>query len=197
MFKCIYIRTILIIIVIFPVVLMGDSEDSVPVVNWHRLDTAWQAYLYYPSCDNALNVYKLLPSSGHIDYTYSQIEKDVMDSILENITLLERQIYASDTNAIKVAFRLLSISDGAFTEVLCMILGNLIRINPQLFLKELADNPDWMVILGSLVGNFGDEYIDKMRARELEVSDRIKALQSVQDEELLMLREECIKALKK
>lgn len=197
MLKCIYIKIILIVLVIFPIILLGDSEDSVPIVDWYKLDTIWQAYLDYPSSDNALKVYRLLPSSGHIDYTYSQIETDVIDSILENIILLERQIYACDTNAIKVAFRLLSISDGAFTEVLCMILGNLIRINPQLFLKELADNPDWMVILGSLVGNFGDEYIDKMRARELEVSDRIKALQSVQDEELLMLREECIKALKK
>jgi hypothetical protein len=167
-------------------------------VDWVKLGAAWENYMDYPSSENADKVYNLLPAQGHFNYTHEHQEEDeTSELIYSNLKMLERQIYSSDRHAVKLGFRLFTIADGGFAEYLDDILGSLIRINPRLFLEELKENRDIIMGLDGLLGNFGDPYVDRMKAHDLEASLRVKALRSVKDKSLKSLRDECIRTLEK
>ncbi len=186
---------LIIFINIFAFSSLFASEESAKSISWNKLHRAWVAYIEYPSTDNAKYVYELLPLRS-IKYTGSTNEKKIIELIYGELGILERQIYASDPNAVAVAFKLFSISDGGFSSALCMILGSLIRINPKLFLQELKRHRSIIIRLDALVGNFGTEYVDKMKAHDLESKLRIEALKNVLDPNLTNTKNECIAALK-
>ena len=94
-----------------------------------------------------------------------------------------------------MAFKMMNIADGGFAEDLDIMLGQLIRVDPRLFLGELKRSG--RTVTGGLVGNFGGEYVDKMKAQQLEITMRIAALQSVRDPELRAIRDRCVKELKR
>ena len=62
----------------------------------------------------------------------------VINSIFDHLGVLEGEIYSGNPNAIKLGFRLYTISYGTFEVALNKIIGNLIAFNPRLFLEELA-----------------------------------------------------------
>ena len=156
---------------------------------------AWKEYISYPSSENAIRVYELLPDTGHvtqyIDFTKEY--EDITWEVYESLDMLERQVYTSDRKAVQLAFRLLTtFGDAAFSEELDIILGTLIRINPKLFLEELYTHRNLVSRLDALVGNFGPEYYGPDKAVRLETSLRIKALKQVTDPKLVEVRDECI-----
>lgn len=163
--------------------------------DWDKLLRAWEAYLNYPSSDNADKVTALLPDTGHISYIGGKGDESEIDSVWNNLGTLEYQMYASDRSAVRLAFRLYSIADGAFAEELDIILGRLIRINARLFLEELKNNYRLALGLDGLVGNFG--YEQHYGDDNLETTLRIEALKRVTNPKLKSIRDECIKALAK
>ena len=91
-----------------------------------------------------------------------------------------------------MAFRLYTISDGAFTEELDIILGVLINIDPKLFLLELKTHLH-LVYLSGLTCNFN--YEENVAKSVIEADKRIKSLKSINDNELIETRDKCIKEL--
>ena len=156
---------------------------------------AWKEYISYPSSENAIRVYTLLPDTGHV-FNYIDIDEELEDTlwdVYESLSMLERQVYSSDREAVRLAFRLLTTwADGACGEELDIILGTLIRINPKLFLEELYTHRNLVSRLDALVGNFGPEYCGRDKAERLEASLRIKALKQVTDPKLVEVHDECI-----
>ncbi len=150
-------------------------------VNWDEVYNKWNTYLNYPSSEDALDVYEVLPTK-HVEYNHSSEEKRTLNYIFNELDMLEKQVYSGDRNAVKLAFKLHVIADGAFSQWLDIILGNLIRIYPELFLEELVKYEE-IIRLDSLVGNFGPIYVDKMKAHELESRLRIESLKTVKREE--------------
>ncbi|MGC2422957.1 MAG: hypothetical protein WA666_01225 [Nitrospirota bacterium] len=185
-------KKIILLIICFS--LLSTSAFADKANNWIMLRGAWTNYVNYPSSDNAKNVSRLLPAKPH-----SRVDKETLDYIYDrdgNYRILERQIISSDPAAVELAFRLYTIADGAFAEELDIFLGELVRINPKLFLKKLKEHRN---IVGGgfdgLLGNFGYVYVDKLKAHALETSLRIEALRSVNDKSLLSVRDECIQEL--
>src|SRR5262245_63430521 len=88
--------------------------------------TPWEMYMESPTPAHAAQVaartYRTDPSENARE----------MD-----LGLLGVQVQAGDREAIRLAFRLLPRSDGSEAELLCVILGRLIRSQPELFLVEL------------------------------------------------------------
>jgi hypothetical protein len=152
--------------------------------------TPWENYLELPTPDNAARV-------QHAVYT-NPTSRD--NRLFEDLLLLEIQVISADREAVRLAFRLFAESDGHYSETLCIMLGRLIRIDPALFLQELEDHrkqiPHIDDLLGGLLGNHGDAYVDRFRAREYETERRIKALMTVTDPRLKKLRDKCVAELK-
>jgi hypothetical protein len=91
----------------------------------------------------------------------------------------------------------MKIADGTFAESLEIALGQLIRIDPTLFLRELKEAKDQIIGLGGLTGNYGDVFVDKIEAHRLETARRIDSLEGITDPALKEIRNECILELKK
>lgn len=174
----------------------ATDNRSWPSVDWLKLKETWLAYLNYPSSENADKVSRQLPSQGHVKYTGATDEHDAVNFVYDNLGMLSRQIYSGDRSAVRLGFRLFSVSDAAFSEELDIILGSLIRINPRLFLEVLNENQWALKNNQGLLVNFGGDYVDRPNADELEISLRIAALRSVDDPSLAPLRDECLQLLK-
>lgn len=195
--KKIFVVYLFISLGLYVIICLLNAEEQKDIkIDWERLKEASTAYFDYPSSENAYKFYLSLPEE---DIVIKRSEGgSVKDFIVDNFGMLITQIYASDRNAVKVAFRLYNISDGYFTTMIDMTLGDLIRINARLLLEELVKHKKIKYIesCGPSVDIMGEEYVDRFKAQELEIRLRIKALESVQDKELREIRDECIRILK-
>lgn len=61
---------------------------------------------------------------------------------------------------------LYKLSDGAISEDISITLGKLITKNPCLFLLITKENPHLLIAPGGLVGNLGEEYVDRFKAQK-------------------------------
>jgi len=165
-------------------------------VDWDGVHKSFEAYTQYPSTKNAIKVISLLPERDHVTYTGEKNESEATQFVYQNLGMLERQVISRDPNAIKLAFRLKAIADGAFAEDLDVLLGQLIRIDPALFLRQLKNAKVQNGRLDALVGNYGDIYADKVEAQRLETKERIRALETVSDSALKEIQDKCLVELK-
>ncbi len=172
-----------------------SAQSGSPAIDWKGLDEAWNAYFNAPSEEGAGKMLGLLPEKEKV--------LDIKDgfasinAISEHLGVLEGEIYSGNPNAIKLGFRLYTISYGAFEVGLIKILGSLIAFNPRMFLLELGANRELFPNLEQILGSYLRDTQNDEIARELERKLRIKALESVEEKPLKSLRNECIKVLKK
>jgi hypothetical protein len=172
---------------------VNATQPEAPV-DWAELHRAFTVYCHYPSDKNAIEVMRSVPN-GSVEYSGAEQEHDTIDFIYDNLGMLKRQVLSRDPNAVRLAFRLKTIADGAFAEDLDILLGRLIRIDPTLFVRQLKEYGK-VNRLDGLVGNLGDAYVDRFDAQRLEIKKRIRALESVSDPALKELADQCIKELK-
>ena len=149
--------------------------------------TPWERYLSQPTPENAKRVTRIAYSGDQLDPGQTEID----------LQLLAVQVVSSDTQAVRLAFRLRSQADGHLGETIDIVLGRLIRVNPNLFLTALRDQAHPIVRLDSLVGNFGPEYIDNDTAQRYEAERRRAALLTVANHNLVTTRDECLAELKR
>jgi hypothetical protein len=176
-------------------VLVGKPQVAQVTMDWQGLEAAWNAYYLNPSEDGAEKMLQLLPGTVKIiDIKDGFL---VVNAINDHLGVLEGEMYAGNPNAIKLGFRLLTISYGASEVALNRILGNLIDFNPRLFLEELAAHRSLFPALDPVVASFVRDTANDPAAQDLEKKLRIKSLESVEDKTLKALRNECVKILKK
>lgn len=178
--------------------LAGSAENRPPTVplDWQAVKQAFRAYVEYPTSEHAVHVVALLPPK-HVAYSGSPEEQETLAFVQEpwQWGMLERQVISRDREAVTLAFRLFTLSDGDFTEMLDILLGSLIRIDPELFLEELFDARSYVSRLDGLLGNEGDVYVDRLSAQCLENRYRVYALSQISTVSLQALRDECIGVL--
>jgi len=165
------------------------------IVDWDSLEKAWINFERFPSEKMLEHVYNILPDKQFVNQTrgYVKISGKVMNLIWkDNLYLLKKEIYSSNRNAVKVALRLLILSDGVYTQSLTSILGNLIRINPQLLIEELDSHKQIISdkILSSILMNFGPYYVDILERYILEIRRRMDSIKKVNGNNKLV--EKCL-----
>jgi len=168
----------------------GYAQTGSPAVDWKGLEETWSAYYTAPSEAGAEKMLNLLPGNQKI-----MDIKDgflVINSIFDHLGVLEGEIYSGNPNAIKLGFRMFSISYGTFELALNKVVGNLIAFNPKLFLEELAAHRDLFPSLDPILGSYLRDTPADPVAQELENKLRVKSLESVVDKPLKSLRNECI-----
>ena len=169
---------------------------SQETVNWDQVIMHWHNYVSMPSRWNAIILERALSSfqpstisdNSKRSYFVKQVEKDIF--------LLDRQIVSRDSLAIKIAFRLFAYTDASLSEHLDVALGQVIRIDPKLFLAQLYQNRARVPRMDALLLNLGSPYVDKADAQQLEKVLRIEAIESVHDSALVQIRSECLSAMK-
>lgn len=184
--KCSFLHTLFLLLTLYDV---SYATDSTTVED--KIVQAWQRYVKSSSSANAHTVYDLLSSVDHHKFN---IQTQLFE---ENLSILERRVITSNRNSVRLAFLLFTVSDGDFSEELDIMLGKLIRLNPNLFLQELKAHREIVARIDALVGNFGPEFVDKEEDQKKEAELRIAALKSVRKKELADVKDECVRALEK
>jgi hypothetical protein len=174
---------------------MLGAQSEPAAVDWQGIEAAWTAYFSGPSEEKAALMIELLPGDARVKDVKGGLL--VIDSIREHLGVLEGEMYSGNPNAIKLCFRLYTISHGNFETKLNSILGNLIAFYPWIFLEKLEAHRHLLNSLDQVLGSYLGEIADDKDAREREKKLRIQSLESVMDKSLKPLRNECIKILKK
>jgi hypothetical protein len=187
--------TILLFGLLLAMALVGQTQTAQVSMDWQGIEAAWKTYKENPIAANALKISNLLPNNVKITETRDGFL--IINTIFDQLAVLEEAIYSGEPNAIKLAFRLCTISYGTFETALNRIIGNLIRFKTGLFLEELVNQRTLFPTLDPLVGSFINDFPDDPAALELERKLRINALEAVEDKALKTLRNECIKILKR
>ncbi|MEI6613764.1 MAG: hypothetical protein WCL37_02590 [Chrysiogenales bacterium] len=175
--------------------LTGKAQTASPAVDWKGLEEAWNAYYIGPSESGAEKMLQLLP--GNVKIIDIKDGFLLINAIYDHLGILEGEVYSGNPNAIKLGFRLFTISYGTLEVALNKIIGNLIDFYPRIFLEELAAQRELFLSLDPVLASFLREIPNDPVARDLEKKLRIKSLETVEDKALKSLRNECIKILKK
>ena len=187
----------------------GSPQTNAEAIDWDKILNAAHIYFASPTSENAFEFYTVLPKTQVRGEARETEFSKVFYYIDGNLDVLERQVLKADRNAVKVAVRLFTISDGAFSEWLDSMLGDLIRVDPKMFLEEIREFPwrnnykdfkEWLLRRGNQLCNgrildVESKASDKTKRKELEL--RIIALDTVKDANLADLRDECIAIIRK
>lgn len=182
----------------------GFSEEKIPSIDWKNIRKNWDEFIEYPSSENLKKVFLLMPYMSRKKYNPTQRSimfggsGDAVERMVKDIWLLEKEAYSGNKWAVKVLHKLLTLGGRWDRHKLLTILGNLIRINPHLFLEEMSqqidniDGDDFKLILRYLDVVY---YTDKTKARYREIDLRIKALERVKTDSLKTIKEKCLEVL--
>jgi len=115
----------------------------------------------------------------------------------QEVIALQASAEKGNRLAIRKLFELYKRSDGAVSEDIDVALGHTIRRFPRLFLEELqrSGRADCDRCLPSLVGNTGEELVDRFHAQVKELTRRQKALTRVSEKSTENLRNKLVQIL--
>jgi hypothetical protein len=158
----------------------------------------WQIFVREPSEAN----YKICEDQikDSLSGRYKQFQSPTFSQLMESslgkvLALVESgNIYASH-----LCFQFFPLFDGYpdIQEHINVSRGRLIKVNPQLFVELLAKYQKVSEMtdadLGTILGNYGDEYVDEWEKKVQETKERIEALKRSKGYE--DIRSRCIHVL--
>jgi hypothetical protein len=176
-------------------IMMSAPLRAQETFNWARFHSLWNAYVDHPTPKRAEVLTRMLPA--HVESSNTKEEGSARDALARGLDVLQRRVIASDTSAVRLAYSLLSLSDGDTAESLFLILGDLIVHNPTLFLDELLAHKHLILsderdLLGSLLHNEESSY----NAIRKEAEARVNALERVARTDLQAIRDTCVQSLR-
>ena len=181
---------------------------------WNNTYKAAEAYFLHPSPENAEKLYRDLPDK-RLPYLDPAGERRLIYLVFDleygkNSYILEKRMAEGEPHAADVGFRLINISDGAAGEWLVHALGEILIEHPRLFLQKLLAHqgktePAVFELLDKILNPVAwwempeddkneEKYLalfNKNRER------RMRALESVEDEDLREIRDRCLWILEK
>jgi hypothetical protein len=177
---------------------LGGAQSSVSPPDWDKILKAGQTYFNDPTSANSLELYKALPETQVRSVRDGQEFRDVFYFFDAHLGALEHHVLLADRNAVRVAVRLWTIADGAFAEVLSEMLGDLIQVDPKMFIEEIRNFPwpkdygdfDEWLSQGNILCAAGIEVSEEIRRKKLE--SRIRALETVTDSRFAKVRDHYI-----
>jgi hypothetical protein len=140
-------------------------SDTSSGVDWKIIKADYANYIKKPSKQNAEILLAVLPreyiSFNNIDDNENQALGYL--SAWKSLKKIQDEIVMGDIYAMRIAFRLRAVADGAFAEDLDIAIGQGIKNHSDTFLHELqsAVPPVSTHSLRPLVSNLGDDYVDK------------------------------------
>jgi len=168
---------------------------------WEEAKELIDIFLKNPSKENAEIICEFLLGKGKSYKDQPEWIGKLLQYSIEGDAgeIIRYEILAGNLWAAKVAYRLIDLSDGHFTEELCRTFGRLIRINPRVFLETIKTNPDThhikcSVLFSPFIENeLYDDNLEDMRRHEY--IERIRALMTVDMPELKAIRDRCVAIL--
>lgn|GEM_PF-1120217 len=177
---------------------LAQMARAEQVFYWDELLKVYDAYVDYPSPENAKALLDALPADTPLEEIGDARRglRHIFSS--DNYPVLYEEAVCGDGTAIEIYFRLLNITDGFYSEVVMSTLGLFVRVQPQLFLELLSvyKNTKHIKWHGYPVSFVGTGHNIHMKARVHILEKRVEALETVKDPKFTELNEDCIKELR-
>jgi hypothetical protein len=170
-------------------------------VDWQKARKHAEAYFGEPTVKNAAQLIRSLPESpvpkenrGPWFYEFLNVFS------APNLAALREQMFygAHPYSAVSIAFACYTVSEGWLDHRLDQLLGDFIRVDPGKFLTEFQYHPQGH----ELTLKYGYMLCDGRQFDEStpdavlwDLGERIKTLETVDDDELIPIRDECIKTI--
>jgi len=178
---------ILAILVSFSLAASTGSSLEQQAPDWPQVQKLAREYSRVPSCDNAIALISALPDQP--PPIRHRPDAETQTVLYEQVSLLEARMFHGDSCAVRLAFKLLNVSDAAFSEDLTAALGALVSTRPELFMRELPEARQGCELAGRFSVDYTVEEIDH------ETRLRIGRLREVSAPGLLEIRNRCIDVL--
>jgi hypothetical protein len=184
---------------------MPAQQNKSQIIEWKKIREAFEAYSKSPTADNADKILIVMPKEFDNKTANLDLWGDTLNHIWEGgpYTALKNQILKGDKLAIRISFRTLIISDGAFAESMVDLIGKSIRPNPEGYLKEATGFIKYaprmaFAVLDTVLPEFyglPEENPKGFEEFKKEVQLRIWSLETVNRPDLIELRDKCISRL--
>lgn len=172
-------------------------KPSSPDLDWSGVLPVFEQYFNYPAPENAKAVLSVLPKErpGKVLGDTSRALGYINSAETYGILALESE--AGDRYSAEILFRLLAITDVPETKYIKSTLGSIVRLNPRLFLEVLYEykGTSSMKTAGYPVAYLGDAYLNRPCASRHELEKRIEALERVDDQKYIELKQTCLSEL--
>jgi hypothetical protein len=135
------------------------------------------------------------------DYSSSTTVRELLEGHL--IGRLLRLVEEGNAYAGHLVFQLYPLFTGYpdLTETFGISLGKLIKKDPELFLslleRYLPRDKSRKYVMGGILANYGDNFVDESEKQVQETQERIAALRKVREANLEKIRDECVDLLKR
>jgi hypothetical protein len=159
--------------------------------DWPAVSLAASRYAATTSESLAGNLLNLLPARRL--EPEERPPEEVVEQLYQLLPVIAPRLDSGDSPEIRLAFRLIYVSDGAFSEELLALLGGLASHHPEKYLSELLrvrpglsqvlDPIRSVTFIGPELGS--QETLSELRSRE-------RGLRKVVTKKLLPLRDECL-----
>jgi hypothetical protein len=183
-----------------------EKQRAGEYINWDEVKKAFDVYESCPSEENARRLLATIPEKPAARELGTR--ETAIISILESVPFA-KAIIAGDELLAEAAFRLFGyVSGGAVDEELRIMLGRFLTRKPAIFLKLLkkylhlfASERDYPVTMTEILEIVPDitskEDSRRRKTEEMRLyTERIKALERVEDPEFMELRDACIRVIK-
>jgi hypothetical protein len=190
-------------VLVFVVVLLFSQPNELFAENTAN---PWQDFINKPNSENyekcSLMIHDSLTGPYEENDYGEKINTPTQNSLISNYEIYNRflkLVREINPYAIKLAFQLYPLTDGAASEDLFGQIGMMVKEQPEFFLKMIKKyritNPS--IIDGMVSGHPVDEFVDDLDKTMSEIAERIQALQTVRNSELTTLRDQCTSILQK
>jgi hypothetical protein len=170
-------------------------------IDWQEVRKNAEAYFDSPTRKNAVQFIHSLPEAPVPKENRGWRFHEFLDVFsAPNLAALREQIFygAHPYSAVSIAFACYTVSESWLDHWLDHHLGDFIRVDPGKFLREFLYHPqghELSLKYGYMLCN-GRQFDESTPDAVLwDLGERIKALESVDDEELTPIRNECIKTI--
>lgn len=169
-------------------------------------ENPWQAFIITPNKANYEKCSKMVIDSITGPYEENKYGEKI-NTPTQKLLISNYELYGKflelvreiNPYAVNLAFQLYPLTDGAASEDLFGQIGMMVKEKPEFFLtmikKYKIQHPK---IIDSLAASYPvDEFVDNLDKMISEIELRIEALETVQNPELIGLRNQCINFLSK
>ena len=175
------------------------SSIQEPGFDWDACRKACREYFVHLEGDGAERFIQRLPKTPFHPRLKDPAYYGLIDDLFENLGTLEQQLVRERDVATRVAFALYGLSDGRLDHSLDTMLGDRLRADPARILRGLLGRPESLRLsldYGYLLCD-GDLMSDDLPPDEScrELGTRVKALETVKEDGLLQVRDQCVAAI--
>ena len=190
---------IVILTVVYASAIAEPSSGAVEKIEWEKIRSLWLEVKQDPCQKNLIEFYESLPDFDLTEQEQDNLETDVPKLLQSDFQIITNQLNQDSVVAFQIALRYLHFAHAGFWYRIQDTLSGSIADRPLIFLEAAKETRSEFVKASddpvALVGFIGSTTDTSEAGCHKIYNQRRKALQKIQEPNLLGIRDECIDML--